>query len=609
MKLRTRLLLSFAAFTVALGALGAWSAWALNQVSAVSGKIIAENYDSVVAAEEMKESLERQDSAAVFELLGEHDRAIRQAATHRAAFDAAFAKAAGNITEIEEPQVIAAIKRDRDEYARRYDEFLRSGGVTRIGVYFQSLEPRFAILKDDCDRLLHVNQEAMRFKAQAASRTARRWSLYMFGFALALVSSGVAGAFGLSAAILRPLRQLSQAITRVAGGDLDATADVARHDEIGTLADGFNRMAASLRQLRQSDLGRLALAQQMTEAAIDSLYDPVIVTDADGRVLRTNAAAERLVGPSRDTVGKPIDRVAHDQRVALAVADVLRSQRPVASESAAVVVPWAVDGAERAFRMRSTPMRDPDDRLIGAVILFEDITHLSEISRLKSEFIAAASHELRTPLTSVQMGVNLLLEGRLGPLTDRQQRVLDVCRDDVARLERQMRELLDLSKIESGVITPIRSPLAPAVLVREAAAAVQPQLESRRLTLALDARDDLPRVSADHDQIVRVLTNLLINAIRATADGGRVIVGAAPRLESIAFAVTDTGAGIPADYLAKIFEPFIRAPNAAPGGSGLGLTIAKRIVDAHGGRLTVESQPDRGSTFTFTLPLASEAQI
>jgi NtrC-family two-component system sensor histidine kinase KinB len=608
MKLRTRLLLGFAAFTVALGVLGAWSAWALNAMSAVAGKIISENYDSVVAAEDMKENLERQDSAAVFELLGEHDRAVRQAAQHRAAFDAAFRKAAGNITEADEPQVIAVIKRDRDEYVRLYDEFLGAAG-NRTGLYFDGLEPRFAALKDDCDRLLHVNQEAMRFKAQAASRTARRWSLYIFGFALVLVSGGMAGAAGLSAAILRPVRQLSQAITRVAGGDLDATADVTAHDEIGTLADGFNRMAARIRELRRSDLGKLVLAQQMTEAAIDSLYDPVIVTDADGQVLRVNAAAERLFGPSRDTVGKPIDRVARDQRVATAVADVLRSQQPVASEHASAVVPWALDGGERAFRMRSTPMRDIDHRLIGAVTLLEDITHLNEISRLKSEFVAAASHELRTPLTSVQMGVHLLLEQGIGPLNERQQRVLQVCSENVARLERLMRELLDLSKIESGAAQPERSPLSATLLAREAVESVRLQIESKGVRLVADIPDDLPLVTANHDQFIRVLANLLVNALHATAAGGSITVAVSRHAGAVAFVVADSGVGIPPEYLSKIFDPFIRVPNAPPGGSGLGLTISKRIVEAHGGRLSVRSEQGRGSTFTVTFPIADETPV
>jgi NtrC-family two-component system sensor histidine kinase KinB len=608
MKLRTKLLIGYAAFTIALGALGAWSARSLNRMSGVSGRIISENYDSVVAAQDMKDNLERQDSAAVFELLGEHTRAIRQATIHRTAFDAAFDKAAHNITEVGEAEIINAIRTRREDYVRRYDEFLRTEG-NRTRMYFEDLEPRFTALKDICDRLLHVNQEAMRAKAGVASRTARRWSFYILGFALVLVSGGVAGAFSLSAAILRPVRQLSTAITRIAGGDLDATADVTTHDEIGNLADGFNRMAHRIRELRRTDLGNLMLAQRMTDAAIDSLYDPVIVTDAEGRVLRTNAAAEPLFGPSRENVGKPIEKVARDVRVAGAVADVLRSERPVASESSAAVVPWAIDGAKRAFRLRSTPMRDGDRRLIGAVTLLEDITHLSEISRLKSEFIAAASHELRTPLTSVQMGVNLLLEGAIGTLNDRQERVLQVCREDVARLERLMHGLLDLSRIESGAAAPNRSALSAGGLIREAVNSVRLQMDRQGVAVVVDAPDDLPQVAADRDQIVRVLTNLLINAMHASSKGSTITVRAALRADGMAFDVIDKGVGIEPEYLSKIFEPFIRVPNAQLGGSGLGLTISKRIVDAHGGRLTVQSQAGRGSTFTFTLPIASEESV
>src|SRR6185436_6661322 len=259
--------------------------------------------------------------------------------------------------------------------------------------------------------------------------------------------------------------QLTAATTRLARGDLDATVPVTSGDEIGLLADGFNRMAERIRELRRSDLGKLLIAQQTTEAAIDSLYDPVIVTDSDGLVTRTNPAAERLFGPREATTGKPIDQVARDLRIAQAVTDVLRSERPVASESAGAVLPWAVDGAQRAFRVRSTPMRDADDHLVGAVTLLEDITHLSEISRLKSEFIAAASHELRTPLTSVQMGIHLLLEGAAGTMDERQQDILLVCRDDAERLDRLMRQLLDLSKIESGAaLAPALVPVRPSVI-------------------------------------------------------------------------------------------------------------------------------------------------
>jgi NtrC-family two-component system sensor histidine kinase KinB len=604
LKLRTKLLFGYFGFILALGVLGAWSARTLVQMSAVSGRIISENYDSVVAAQDMKESLERLDSAAVFELLGQHERATRQAAEHRARFDAAFDKAAANVTEPGEPEVIEAIRRGRDDYHRRYDEFLRASG-DRAAAYFGQLEPRFNSVRADCDRLLRLNQEAMRRKADAASAIARRWLFVTLALALALMIVGVAVGVSLSNAIVGPVRQLTEATTRIAAGDLDAAVPVRSTDEVGTLAIGFNRMAERIRELRRSDLGKLLVAQQTTEAAIDSLYDPVIVTDGNGVVTRINAAAEPLFGARADVLGKPIDQVARDPRIAQAVTDVLQSELAVASENAAAELPWAIDGFRRAFRVRSTPMRDADARLVGAVTLLEDITHLSEISRLKSEFIAAASHELRTPLTSVQMGIHLLLEGAAGALNDRQQDILQVCRDDTARLERLMRQLLDLSKIESGVVAPVRTPVGPAVLVREAADSLRLQVEAGGIRLEVVLPPDLPSISVDRQQIEQVLSNLVTNALRATPAGGAISIAAVRRDGAVAFSVTDTGAGIPREYLPRIFEPFIQVPNTPAGGAGLGLTLSRRIVEAHGGQLTVQSAPGRGSTFTFTVPVGT----
>jgi len=322
MTLRTKLLLGYAGFVLALGVLGAWSARTLNQMSAVSGRIIAENYDSVVAAQDMKESLERVDSAALFELQGQHDRATAQATEHRMRFNAAFAKAAANITEPGEREVVEAIGIGRDAYFRRFDDFLPASG-DRTARYFGVLEPLFNAVRADCDRLLHLNQEAMRRKADLASAIARRWFYITLGLALLLMVVGVAVEFSLSNAIVGPVRQLTDATTKVAAGDLDTAVPVHSSDEIGTLAVGFNQMAGRIRELRRSDLGKLLIAQQTTDAAIDSLYDPVIVTDGDGLVTRINPAAERLFGGRVDTVGKRIEHVAPGPRIAQAVSDVL----------------------------------------------------------------------------------------------------------------------------------------------------------------------------------------------------------------------------------------------------------------------------------------------
>jgi NtrC-family two-component system sensor histidine kinase KinB len=607
MNLRTKLLLGYVGFVLALGVLGAWSARTLSQMSAVSSRIISENYDSVVAAQDMKESLERQDSAALFDLLGQRDRARRQVAEHRARFDAALAKAAGNITESGEADAVRSIRGGRDEYYSRFDAFLNATG-DRTAFYFQSLEPQFNRVRSDADQLLRLNQEAMRRKADAASRIARRWFFVTLALAIILMAAGVAIELSLSKAIVGPVAQLTAATTRLASGDLDTAVPVHSDDEIGTLAVAFNRMAERIRELRRSDLGKLLVAQQTTEATIDSLFDPVIVADGDGLVTRINPAAERLFGARTGALGKSIDAVTRDPRIAQSVIDVLHAQVPAASEDAAAVLPWAVEGDRRAFRIRSTPMKDADGRLVGVVTLLEDVTHLSEVSRLKSEFIAAASHELRTPLTSVQMGIHLLLEGTAGTLDERQREILEVCREDTARLDRLMRELLDLSKIESGAITPQLASTRPATLLAEAVNPLRLQVEARGIRVEVDAPPDLPQVAVDRRQIERVIANLVTNAMRATPAGGTITVAAARRGDEVAISVTDTGSGIPRDYLPRIFEPFVQVPHAAGGGAGLGLTISRRIVEGHGGRITVQSEPERGSTFMFTVRLAEERQ-
>src|SRR5580765_5446783 len=290
MKLRTKLLLGYAGFVLALGVLGAWSARTLSEMSAVSGRIIAENYDSVVAAQDMKNSLERQDSAALFDLLGQRGRAHSQVAEHRARFDRAFDKAAANITETGEAQVVAAIRGSRDDYYRRFDAFLAASG-DRTSTYFGDLEPRFNAVRAECDRLLRLNQEAMRRKADAASQIARRWLFITLALAIGLMAAGIAIEVSLANAILGPVRQLTAATMRVAAGELDATVPVRSADEIGALAADFNRMAERIRELRHSDLGKLLVAQQTTEAAIDSLFDLVIVTHSERRLTPVNAAA------------------------------------------------------------------------------------------------------------------------------------------------------------------------------------------------------------------------------------------------------------------------------------------------------------------------------
>jgi NtrC-family two-component system sensor histidine kinase KinB len=233
-------------------------------------------------------------------------------------------------------------------------------------------------------------------------------------------------------------------------------------------------------------------------------------------------------------------------------------------------------------------------------VLLENVDHLRELDRLKSAFVAAAAHELRTPLMTFQMGIHLLIEDA-GNLTARQHELLDLCRDESAKLVRLSTELLDLSKIESGEAAPRLARLPVAALIGGALDPLRLTIEAHRITLAVDLPADLPPVMADRMQIERVVANLITNAVRATPAGGSITISARTAGSRVTISVADTGHGIPAEYFERIFVPFIQVPGPPSGGAGLGLSISKRIIEAHGGELAVESKPGAGSTFTFTL--------
>jgi signal transduction histidine kinase len=263
---------------------------------------------------------------------------------------------------------------------------------------------------------------------------------------------------------------------------------------------------------------------------------------------------------------------------------------------------------EMAARVRHARVSDRDAlvearQVAERMMLLEDVRHLHEVNRLKSEFVAEASHELRTPLTSLQLGLNLLLE-QAESLSPRQREIVTMCRDDGDRLARLARDLLDLSRLESGRRPPRLAPLATDLLVNGTVEPLRRQADARGVELVVDLPADRPVVHVDRTQIERVLTNLVSNALRATPAGGRVTVSVRDRPDGVAMSVADTGIGIAADQLPRLFEPFVQIGAGTRGGTGLGLAISRRIVQAHGGTIAVQSAPGEGSTFTFTVPRA-----
>ena len=570
-------------------------------------RILKDNYASVVAAQDMKETLERQDSAATFFLNGRATEARDQYRQNRPLFETAYSKEAHNITETGEQELADHIGSGYAVYRAELEKLLFSdpplSKQAADAIYVQKLLPQFLHLKGEAQAVLDLNQAAIlhangvaKGEARAASYTGMAVTVVAFLLALFFASWTVRAA-------LDPLRTLARQAEEIGRGHLNQRIVLNRTDEIGGLADSFNSMAEKLREARKQEEARLRRAERMSDAALENLYDPVIVTDAQSKIVHLNKTAEGLFGAAARVAGTPIGQVISDKRIVEAVDKAIHQESVSAAEDEAGFIPITVGDAKRTYRLRTTPMRDEESTLLGAVVVLEDITHLRELDRLKTEFIGVASHELRTPVTSLQLSVQLLEEGAVGALTPDQREIVAAQKVDLERLERMMSDLLDITRLEAGVTPPRVEIVTPQVLVQSAVAQVAAQVERQGLTLTTEFAPRLRPVRADNGQIQRVLLNLLNNAIRHTPSGGKITVSAAVNGQQVAFTVKDTGSGIPAEYLPKIFDRFVQVPGATRGGAGLGLSIARTIIEAHGGTITAQSEPGQGSAFQFSLPI------
>ena len=569
--------------------------------------VLRGNYQTILAARDLQASLHQQETA--FALLVDGDVYNAQATYQSAVrvFDHGIGIANNTATEPDEQEVMYRITTDATAFRQIADQaFADRPHRTQadFATFFQhEIKTRLETMREEARKLSDVNEQDVQASYASAREAAQGAFLRSVGITIGALVLALLLGLRMIRESITPLALLSKQSEAIASGNFDERVDVRRTDEIGALAESFNKMAARLAELRRIEQRRLQRAEQMSDAALDSLYDPVIVTDAKRRIVYLNRASAGIFGPAAPK--RPLDEHIPDRRILRAIDRAITGHKLSDAEEEAALMPLKVGETERTYRVRATPMTDDAGTLLGSVTVLEDITHLKVLDRLKSEFIGVASHELRTPVTSMLLATNLLMDGAVGPLTELQLEVINAQQEDLHRLEKLMRDLLDVTRLEAGSNPPRFEIVRPSELVRSPVAGLRPQAEGKGVTLIDDVSDDLPKVRADRGQIGRVLTNLTANAIRHTPTGGTVTLSAEASADDVTFRVADTGEGIPKAYRDQIFERFVQVPGATQGGAGLGLSIAQHIVDAHGGKIAVESEVGKGSVFTFTLPLAS----
>jgi two-component system, NtrC family, sensor histidine kinase KinB len=619
MTFKRKLMLTMTPLVLVLALVGLMSGMVVRVLARQPGTIWKDNYRSMLAAQRMKESVERMYDAALFRLLGRpvDDRLLRE---HAMQFEREFEAEARNITEKGEAEAVDQLHRCWTEYQGALAQFHGESDPRRQADVDLPLVTRtFHAVKRAADNILDINQDAMVLKGRRTEDRANRFERLL---TIAVVIASVIGllaSVSLTGRLLRPLGVVSAAVRRFGQGDVQARARVQGEDDIAQLAQEFNTMADHLERYRKSSLGELLQAQQATQAAIDSLPDPVLMLDATGNLQGTNEAARRVLGIDPEERGSSsLDRVDPTVR---ALIDRLRAHvvggrgayHPKGFEDS---LHLGSSRGEGIYLPRATPIYGEAGSVTGSALVFQDITRLFHFDELKSNLVATVAHEFRTPLTSLRMAIHLCTEEAVGPLTPKQADLLFAAREDCERLQAIVDDLLNLSRLESGRIDLQKRRVEAQSLVDMAVDLHRAAAESQELTIRAEVYPNLSEVFADPDRLQLVFANLLTNAIRYSSKGDEIVVRALPSQadgaaqdsgrDFIRFEVTDHGPGIPVEHQPALFEKFFRVPGSPAGGAGLGLFIARGLVQAHDGSIDVSSQPGQGATFWFTIPAAPE---
>lgn len=596
--LRTRLFLNLLPFVVLLLAVGSYAIVLFSRLAHTVDTTVAENYRSLLAVQEMSLALGGLESEA-WVATGWPTPGRKDFVEHKKRF-------ADNLALQLKSQSLPGQKELNEQLNARFQAFQQAIGrlststnaATRRQIYDTAIVPGVLQIKALLGRIREANQRAVFATSESIQEITRHITrLMVIGMIVALVVSAYAY-YKLSQAILSPITSLTRASRALGEGNWDQPVPVVSQDELGELAGAFNKMAAQLQEYRQSASEEIVRLHRTMETTLASFPDPIFVLDRNGSIQLQNPSAQTLAAGLQ--LGHQLPEKLHT--IAQAT---LAAGRDFLPHSFDAVVSYRVDEADKFFLPRVLAMNDKQGVPLGVAVVLYDVTRFRLLDAAKSNLVATVSHELKTPLTSVRMALHILAEKNFGALTPKQDELVMTAREDSERLLHILNDLLDLARLDEGRAELRREEVAPLELMHGVKQELNDAITAKRLRVSCVAAPDLPPVSVDRQRIRHVFRNLIHNAIKHSPEGGELQLRAtSANGEGVQFTVTDQGPGVPEEFQTRIFDRFFRVPGQSKTGAGLGLSIAREITVAHGGRIGVKSQPGHGSTFYVILKAA-----
>jgi len=612
--LRTRFILAGGLLVTTTIVCGDWSALTFARLQAVIDKPLRESREAATLTSTLADTLEREDDALLLALQGDVAKARQELDRQRHRFAEAFRDLENQLAGEEQRAAADALRRHVSAYRAAGDALPWAGPRNEATAgYHDTVNPALRQAGSDCGRLRELTFQTVEQAGLRARDQARQATLIVALISLAALVLSIVISTHLAGAVLRPGRELTASVEAVRQGQLDRRVQVTSDDELGRLAEGFNRMAETLSDYRSSSLGDLLQAKMTLEATLAVLPDAVIVVDPDGWIVETNPLARDFLASAGAAQAQHIDDLPVPPAILRDVRDTLKGEQTSNRSDLSQALAGKLHGRPVKLLVAVRPIPDFLPRRCGAAVVLNDVTDLARLDELRSELVAVASHELRTPLTTLRMNLLLLEEGAAS-LTDRQREILAAAMLGGEELASTIEELLDMTRIEAGQLRLVQERVTLRAILEQTLRPLRSRYEDSQIVLRLV--DEAPGliVLGDPARLRIVFSNLLANALKYTPPGGQVSVHVtfpanpgAGREDSVQVAVTDTGPGIPAEFRERVFEKFFRVEHQRDNGSegvrgaGIGLYLCRQIIEAHQGKIWCEAREGGGTTVVVQL--------
>ncbi len=634
--LRAKVFVGFLLILLLMVGLGAYAIFSLASLADVTSAALERSAEQSLANTSMYESLVRIDEAELRMLAGDTVNAGPALVEEPAQFYHALQSAwHASTPQDSSAKLLNDIEAQWDHYHSHLDFFYGLAlhkPVAARRFYEDTLGHEIDTLRSRNIALQDVNFNAFQDAKLQAKNRAKQSTVGVILVAVFALGAGLAGSYIVARRTIQPLRELTDSVKELRGGHLDTRIPIHGADEIADLGFEFNRLTERLGEFEAMNINEIVREKQKSEAIIESIDDPLLLFDANGRLLHLNRAGESLisVGPI-GALGRSLSQLFRDTRIRKDVERAVeRAAREITNTTSVIdgmdglaalpIVSLPLRGRVRHYRIRvariiagTIGQRSSEEGsfpqnaapVAGVLVLFTDITHFKELDQMKSDFIAKVSHEFRTPLTSMTMSLDILGDELIGALNPEQHEVIDTSKSDARRLAKLIRDLLTLSRLENAPDVSKTSEEVDFVeAVESLIRSMRPLYHERGVYLKLDSIAE-GRFQISQEHVASVLSNLLSNALKYTPSGGTVTILSdwnEPDRE-LTLRVHDTGVGIAPEDRERIFEKFVQIKHpdmSTPGSVGLGLAIVREIAARYNGRVALESEVGRGSTFTVT---------